>query len=175
NSVTNSSVSLASSTNSASLVSRGADRSAGFLAEPNISSGPLHTYRAATNSFTPPINTNQFLDGARLAVNRNGSLFALQKGSSISVMNASLAPVITLSGSDVGIAFDPLRDLLYAASSTGVVSVYDTNSWAQIGTLTIGDTLSASLPFPGDAMIVSDDGRWLFVQSGKGVAPQRLV
>ena len=44
--------------------------------ESNISSGPLFTYSAVTNTFGPSFDTNAFLDvgSASGAVNRNGSL-----------------------------------------------------------------------------------------------------
>lgn len=101
----------------------------------------------------------------------------MKTASEITVLNAAtLQPVRTLTGTYTSIAFDPLADLLYASMNSGnVIRVFNTRTWALVGSFAAGDTVPSSLPYQGDAMIVSDDGRWLFVQTANGIAAKQLV
>src|SRR5207248_2834792 len=70
--------SVAGGTGNGAFISRGSDRSLGFLTPPNISSGPVNAYRPATDTFSADVNTNQSLSRRPSSVNRNGSLIALE-------------------------------------------------------------------------------------------------
>ncbi|MEP0869441.1 hypothetical protein NDA01_06480 [Trichocoleus desertorum AS-A10] len=152
-------------------ISRSADRNLFFMTESNISSGPMFTYNATTDSFPRQADTNAFL-GYGSAVNRNGSLVALQLGSSISILDANFNSVQSLSNLDGGFAFDPIRDILYAADSvTDQVLAFSTQTWQELYRLDIGENVGDSVPFYtyDREMVVSDDGQFLFLATGSGV------
>src|SRR5262245_74118 len=70
---------------------RGFDRSLFFLTESNISSGPIQAYYAATDSFSPSLDTGRFMGSVQSAVSRDGSRIAIEMagpvGSSSSIMD----------------------------------------------------------------------------------------
>ncbi|HEY1861068.1 MAG TPA: DUF4214 domain-containing protein [Gemmataceae bacterium] len=152
-------------------ISRGADRSLLFLSEANISSGPVFTYNAGSDSFSATeTNTNSFIDGELSTVNRNGTLIAMELGSAVSVMDPTLHAVANLTGADGGLAFDPNLDVLYVANSTtDQVTAYDTNTWTVKYQLAIGENIDASTPLGDGVMRVSSDGKWLFLATPQGV------
>src|SRR4029077_11299467 len=90
-------------------IHRSADGTRFFFMEGNISSGPVFTYSAITNTFGPSFNTNGYLDPASGAVNRNGNLIALRpNGTAAASLNS--APdfnfLHSFNGMDGGVAFD---------------------------------------------------------------------
>jgi hypothetical protein len=149
---------------------RGADRSLMFGTESNISSGPIWTYDPASGTFPSSANTNAFLDNNLAAVNRTGTLIALEFGTGVTVMNPTFGTVHTLSGIDGGMAFDPVRDVIYGVnSSTDQITAYDTNTWAAKYTLAVGEDVPASSAFGSGVMTASGDGKWLFLSTPTGV------
>jgi hypothetical protein len=149
---------------------RGADRSLLFLTLSNISTGPIYTYDAASNTFPNHLGTNQFLDDALSAINRNGTLIALESGANIVVRDRNLNTVTTLSNLAGGLAFDPLRDLLYAVNTdTAQVVAYDTTTWAERYRLSIGESIGSSGAFGSGVMVVSNDAKHLFLATPTGV------
>jgi WD40 repeat protein len=174
--ISNAGLSLTADGYSASLVARSADRSTGFLGDSGTSTGPIRTYKAMTGSFSSPINTNTNLDQRPMAVNRNGTQFALEAGPYyVALLGSNLNLLVIFSILDAGMAFDPVLDRLYTASSDGTVRVYDTTTYGQIASFPVADAPPSSLVFSGNAMMVSDDGRWLFLQSTNGIDVQRLI
>jgi hypothetical protein len=149
-------------------IRRGADRSLLFLMESNISSGPIFDYNANTDSFSHNVSTQQFLDSSIGAVNRDVSLIAMEVGSSAQIRDANLNLVATLPNLGGGLAFDPTRDILYAATSTQIIA-YDTNTWAEDYRFNIGETVPAATPFSNGEMTVSGDGSLLFFSTPSGV------
>src|SRR5262245_5836775 len=130
NTINDAGLSLSADGYSASLVSRSVDRSTGLLGDSRTSTGPIRTYRAATGSFSTPMNTNTNLDQQSLAGSHNGIQIALEAGPPyVTLVGSNLNLLVIFSILDAGAAFDPLRDLLYTASSTdGAVRVYDTTT-----------------------------------------------
>ncbi len=156
---------------------RGADRSLLFLTMGRLSSGPILTYAAATNSFPREANTFALSNDVVAAVSRDGSLIAVELGNfpgrnfGTTVMDRDFQAVHSL-GTRYrgGLAFDPLRDILYAVDSTaGVVVAFDTNTWAERFRLNVGETYPDSRPFDNGILTVSADGKWLFVSTPSGV------
>lgn len=156
-------------------ITRSADRSLFFMTQDGISSGPLFTYDTITNTFSDEVWTNAYLGSNLSAVNRDGSLIALEWGSGISVMDSNLNAVENLINVDGGLAFDPLRDILYAVNSTSdQVIVFNTNTWNELYRLNIGEDIqnnydNQSRPFGNGMMSVSDDGQYLFLSTASGV------
>ena len=151
------------------LIHRSADRSLFFFTESNISNGPVFTYNATTDTFAPGTATNTFLDNALSAVNRNGTLIALELNNGITIMDRACNTVQTLPNLTGGMAFDPVRDLLYAASTNGQVIAYDTNTWTVKFQLAVGETVTGSSAFGNGVMTVSNDGSLLFLATTSGV------
>jgi uncharacterized delta-60 repeat protein len=151
-------------------IRRGADRSEFILTESNISSGPLFAYNAANNTFSShAVDTNTFLDNRPSAVNRNGTLLALDIfNTGITIYDPNLNVLKVLTGVHGGLLFDPVRDFLYVASGSSV-AVYNTNTWGQTLTLGIGESLGTLLNFGNGMMAISNDGQFLFVTTPSGV------
>jgi hypothetical protein len=161
------------STDTITSVARSADRSLLFFADgPNLQ-GPIFTYNSATDTFSKPFNTGLLLNGLPTAVNRNGTLVALEKGDgSLIVADASTFNVVkTLSGIDSGVAFDPTRDVLYGVdSATDQIVAFNTNTWAVVFTLAVGEPVSPPGKGVGtDVLAVSGDGKYLFLDTTSGV------
>jgi DNA-binding beta-propeller fold protein YncE len=149
---------------------RGAGRNLMFGTESNISSGPMWTYDPATNTFPSSANTNAFLDNDLAAVNRTGTLIALEFGSGATVMNPSFGTVRVLSGIDGGLAFDPARDVLYGVNSTtDQIIAYDTNTWAVKYSLPVGENVPTASALNNGVMAASGDGKYLFLSTPSAV------
>lgn len=158
------------------LITRGADRSLFFTTEDGISSGSIFTYNAVNNTFSPHKWTNAYLGSNLSAVNRNSSLIALEWGNGISILDRHLNSVENLNDVDSGMAFDPLRDILYAANSTtDQIIAFNTNNWNELYRLNIGEDIpsdsygNSSQPFGNGMMSVSNDGQYLFMSTPSGV------
>jgi hypothetical protein len=149
-------------------IRRGADRSLLFLMESNISSGPIFDYSANTDSFSHSLNTLQLLGNSIGAVSRDGSWIAMAVGSDVQIRDPNLNLVTTLPNLGGGLAFDPTRDILYAATSTQIIA-YDTNTWTEAYRFDIGETVPAARPFSNGEMTVSGDGSLLFFSTPSGV------
>ncbi len=151
---------------------RSADRSYFFFTESNISSGPIFSFDFnAGGTWSKAVNTNAFLDNAPAAVNRNGTLIALQISGNTLILDKTLnlsSPVKKLTGVTGALGFDPVRDLLYVASGS-TVTAYNTGTWAVQFTLPIGESVGSPSAFGNGAMTVSGDDRYLFVAGPSGV------
>jgi hypothetical protein len=150
------------------LIHRSADRSLLLLTEPNY--GILMTYNATTDKFLPGPGFGPALANAPAAVNRNGTLLAVEVNGQAVVMDASFNTRITIPGLDGGVVFDPNQDLMYAVnSSAGQLIAYDTNTWAVKFQQAIGETVTPGQAFGNGVMAVSGDSRWLFLATPSGV------
>jgi DNA-binding beta-propeller fold protein YncE len=151
-------------------IHRSSDRSLFFMTEPNSSNGPIFTYDAVTNTFPTRNQTDSYHDGTVSAINRNGSLIAMELNDGISVMDRSFNAVENLAGVNGGLAFDPTRDILYAANSgADELIAYDTNTWDVLYRRSIGENINYSSPFVSGGMSVSDNGQYLFLSTPAGV------
>ncbi len=146
---------------------RGANRGLVFGLEANISSGPLFTYDATTDTFPHSADTNTFLDHILAAVNRDDSLIAMQFGGSLAILDSSLGSLRSLPSSS-GVIFDPQQDLLYAAVGSQIVA-YDTHTWTEQFRLDIGEAVGGGSAFGNGEMAIAGDGSLLFVATGSGV------
>jgi DNA-binding beta-propeller fold protein YncE len=145
----------------------GADRSLIFGTESSNGLGTIFTYDPATDSFHSA-DTYVPLDFYRAAVNRDGSLIALQfLNNSVAILDRNLNTLRLLPNLGGSVAFDPLRDLLYAGAGAQVIA-YDTTTWAEQFRIDVGEGFGAA-PFGNGGLGVSDDGSLLFVSTDSGV------
>lgn len=154
---------------------RGADRSALLVLEADISSGPLFTYDAAADAFSPSVLLDQFNDPAAAAVNRDGTLLALRRDFHIEVYDRQRAIVARLPLLPFGgVLFDPVRPRLYVADPpSGAVLGVDTRTWTIDGIWPTAD-LQDFREFGGGVMSMSPDGALLFVSTASGLRLQRI-
>jgi sugar lactone lactonase YvrE len=158
-----------------SLLRRGNDRSLLWLTESDISNGPMFTYGSASNTFGAGATTNLFLDNLPAAVNRNGTLTALEVNGAIAIMDAKFNAIINLGGLDGGMVFDPVQDVLYAVSSSAdKIYAYDTNTWTVKYSLPIGEATTSYSAFGNGMMVVSSDDSRLFLSTPSGVREYTL-
>jgi hypothetical protein len=150
------------------MIYRGADRSLFFFTEPGNPSGPIFDYDATAGTWSKAVNTGAPLDNAPAAVNRNGTLIALEVGGNLTVMDRTLSPVKTLTGVTGALEFDPASDLLYVANGSAVTA-YNTGTWAAQFSLPVGESVGTPSAFGNGAMAVSADDKFLFVATPTGV------
>src|SRR5882724_1697872 len=146
-----------------------------FFMEGNISSGPVFTYSATTNTFGPSFDTNAYLDinGASGAVNRNGSLIALRTYGSPASLNTApnFGFVHSFNGIDSGVAFDAVRGVFYGVNSeTDEIIAYRTTTYAELFRLSIGEDIGP-IPnlFATGTLVASADGNWLALETDSGI------
>jgi hypothetical protein len=153
------------------LVHRSADRNFFLFTQSGVSSGPIFTYNATTDTFTagPALGAN--LSNALSAVNRNGTLMAIEVPGGLLVLDQQFHQRIFLQGLDGGVAFDPTKDVMYAVASgsSAQVVAFDTNTWAVQSQMPVGEATTPGQAFGNGVMAVSGDGHWLFLSTPSGV------
>jgi len=105
-----------------------------------------------------------------LAVSRNGALHAIGTSSAVFVEDDQFQTVKELPIAGAGLAFDPSHDVLYVADpSADVIRAYDTASWTELFSMTIGSDLEDVNTTNGiGEMAVSDDSS-IFLNTSSGV------
>jgi hypothetical protein len=152
------------------LIHRSADHSLLLFTEPNNTAGPFFTYNASTNTFGPRINLGVPLNNLMSAVNRNGTLMALDTGSQLVVMDNHYAIRNEFGGLDGGVVFDPNQDVMYAVWPSGdQIVAFDTNTWAVKYQLPIGEPVGSTRAFGNGVMAVSSDSSMLFLSTASGI------
>jgi hypothetical protein len=154
------------------IMHRSADGTLIYFLEPNNSGGPLFIYNASTNTFGATAQTSRYLDGTGAAVSRDGSFLATNLDGYTSLDAASNFGLITsFSGLDSGLAFDSKQDLLYGVnSSTAQIIAYDTNSFAELYRLNIGEQAVPFVePFNQGELAASPDGHYLALETPAGI------
>ena len=130
------------------LISRSADRSTFLFTESNLSNGPIFTYSATTNTFTPGPSIGANLTNALSAVNRNGTLMAIDVPGGLLVMDQNFQVHNFLQGLSGGVAFDPNQDVMYAVNSaTDQIVAYNTNTWQVMYQMAIGEPTNPGQAF----------------------------
>ncbi len=166
-----------------SQIHRSADRSLLLITDAGNPSygGSLITYSPQTDTFSWPYPMPYSLANAMTAVNRNGTLIAVQVNGSTTILRQNgqngrnWSPVMTLQGIDGGVAFDPGQDLLYGVVSTqGQILAFDTNTWQVKYGMPTEEAVPKATPLGNGVMTVSTDGAWLFLATPSGVREYRL-
>jgi hypothetical protein len=154
-------------------IHRSADGGRFLLMESNISSGPLFTYSATTNTFGPSFETGAFLDFASGAVNRNGTLIGLRTYGSPASLNTApdLNFVHSFNAIDSGVAFDTIRPIFYGVNSqSDQIIAYNTTTYAELFRRDIGEDVDPGTEqFDTGMLVTSPDGRWVALETDSGV------
>ena len=152
-------------------IQRSADRSLFSFTEPNISSGPIFTYNATDDTFNAGINTNAFL-GNVSAVNRDGSIVAVDVGNDLALYDDSFNLLFTVPNLDEGAIFSPVDDILYVVDDiSDEIVAYETSDWSELTRFEIGEDVgSADSFFSYDQVLeITDDADFLFVRTDSGI------
>lgn len=151
-------------------INRGAGRNLLFMTESNVSNGPVFTYSAATDSFPNSVSTGVFHGSTISSVNRDGTLIAMEAGTSVRILSSTLAQIQTLNGLSGGVIFDPVEDLLYAVNtSLNAVRALETETFTLVSSFPIGESVSNSTPLGSGEMSISPDGDFLFLSTSSGI------
>ena len=149
---------------------RGADRTTLLYAESNISSGPIGLYDAPSREFIAQRDTSTFHSSTMGAVNRDGSLMALELRGGISLRDRDLNTVEELDGLQGGLIFSPVADILFAADDVmNEIVALDTTTFAVLDRYPIGEDITRSAPLGDGVMSISPDGNNLFISTPDGV------
>lgn len=147
-------------------VNRSSDGSRLYFLEGDISSGPVFTYTATTNSFGSSADTDEFPRFA--AVNRNGTLVGtllFSQGVSLDTA-ANFNYIHNFTAGNSGIAFDAVTDTIYIVNTdANQIIAYDTNTFAEKSRLNINKPLS----FNGGQLVASPDGIHLALATPSGL------
>jgi hypothetical protein len=156
------------------LIQRSADRSLMFFADTGSSLGNVFTYNTATDTFSNSVSLGFPLTGAVTAVNHNGTLMAVQVNGATYILNQHLNLINRLPGLDAGVTFDPAQDIMYAvSSSTDQIYTINTNTWATIGQMPVGEAVPRSAPL-GYGRMLATPNSWLFLATPSGVREYQL-
>ncbi|MHC2066661.1 hypothetical protein ACYFX5_04240 [Bremerella sp. T1] len=147
---------------------RSADRNVVFFREGNISSGPIFTYNATTDSFSSTTNLNSSITRRPAAVNSDGSLIVLID----QIFDGTDLSSRTSMGLGVssGYVFHPTEDLLFVVDSDqDVVIAYDPINFTTLDTFPIGEGLSSFFLTGTIEMSITADGSTIFVTTPQGI------
>ena len=146
-----------------------ADGSKILYLESNSSAGPFGIYDSATGTFTA--SSIGSTNSSRLAAaNRNGSHFAIEVGSAISIVDESLESIELLGGITGGIGFNPVYDVFYGVDvSTDEVVAYNTSDYVEFDRFPIGEDVTGGSIFDDGIMSFSGDGSKLFLSTPSGI------
>ncbi len=133
--------------------------------------GPLFTYSAVSDSFSPARLEQTDLVAASVAVNRNGSLLATRRYNKVASLNRApdFGFVQSFDALIAGVAFDAQGDTLYGVSRpTGQIVAYDTNTFAERFRFNTSAAIGDGRRFNSGSLIASPDGRYLAAQTSTG-------
>ncbi len=83
-------------------------------------------------------------------------------------------PYSLVRAADAGLAFDPARDILYAADAgSDTIYAIDTNTWTEKFHMAAGEDIVAHTHYGNGEMTVSSDGKLLFLSTPSGVRMYR--
>ncbi|HKP05162.1 MAG TPA: hypothetical protein VJU77_17565 [Chthoniobacterales bacterium] len=154
-------------------IHRSGDGTRFFFMEGGVSSGPVFTYNATTNTFGLKANTGISLDSASGAVNFNGSLIGLRVFNYPASLNTApdFGYIHTFNGLDGGVAFNAMSEIFYGVNSgTDQIIAYGSQTFAELFRLNIGEDISSgSAQFGIGTLVASGDGHWLALETPAGI------
>jgi hypothetical protein len=157
----------------ATIIHRSADHTRFYFWEADISSGPVFTYSATTNTFGPNLQTGFFAETCSAAVNRNGSLLATRIGTHATIDTApDYNFVRPFNGLDGGVAFDAVAEIFYAVNTVSdQIVAYNTNNFAEQFRISVGESLYSdyTTEFGTGTLVASQDGHYLALATQSGV------
>jgi hypothetical protein len=150
---------------------RSADRTRLYFLEANISSGPVFTYSAETDTFGPSVDTNAFTDNGDAGVNRDGTLVGTRLYSA--GLSLDTAPdfnfVHSFDAIDGGIAFNAVEDIVYGVDSVSDEIIgYDTNNFVEKFRRKIGEDVGDSRDSVTE-LVADQNGRYLALATPSGI------
>ena len=149
-------------------LSAAADGSKVFYTESNSSGGPAGIIDVPTLDILPT-GFNTSLSSTQHAMSRNGQLIAIEFGGT-SILDDQLNTVEILPAYSGGLAFNPVRDILYAAAAgTDELVALDTTTFNELYRMDAGGDIAGSTHFGAGPMTVSPDGRYVFLNTAEGV------
>ena len=133
----------ADSIQSDSRLERNSARTTMVLAEAHSATGPIHLYDSTSNSFVESTELNTALDNAHLSISRDGQFIAVETPDlGLQIYDEHLAPVTTPEHLRGGVAFDSVRNILYAGDTEKEELVaIDTDSWTELYRTEAGEDL----------------------------------
>jgi hypothetical protein len=140
--------------------------------ESNISSGPMFSYSASTNTFSSLVNNGVDITNAGGAVNRDGGFLALRIFINPAKLNTPTFGFIrSFPEIDGGVAFDSLADIFFGVhAATDQIIAYSTQTFGELYRLDIGENMSSgSIQFGIGILVASADGHWLALQTPTGI------
>lgn len=151
------------------FLDRSFDRELVYIQEWNSSAGPAFTYSATSNTFSSAVQFNVFQSQG--AVSRDHSLLATLTYPNTTITLNDFTPVTGFANYHSGIAFDPVRDLLYLVNTNqNTIDAFDTHTWQLIQSIAIGQSIASSSDYFGAGYLVaSEDGDWLALNLGDKV------
>ncbi len=152
-----------------SRLERNSARTSLLLVQSHDAAGPVYLYESDSNTFVRSADLADTLDDAHLAISRDGKHFAIQSaGLGLQVFDEQFALVTTLTHFRGGIAFDSVRNILYAGDTDNdqLVAI-DTNSWGELYRVAVGEDLLTSGPY--HEMQVSDRAKFLSMTTTAGM------
>ena len=139
------------------------------MTESSTPFGPIFTYDAASDSFPVNDTTGAFLNASISSVNGDGTSIATEL-LGVSILDTSLETVANVGNFTGGLIFDPHRERLYVvdAIDDDVVAL-DTDGYAELFRLNIGQNATSSSAHGNGEMSISPDASKLFLSTGSGV------
>ncbi|MEM7807004.1 MAG: SdrD B-like domain-containing protein [Planctomycetota bacterium] len=154
-------------------IARNAGRDTMFLAEGNISSGPLLVFDVATGTFPATRSSYTSYNGRPLAVSPGGDQFVSPIVSVPRLYNDDLSTYTYLYYGGEGNVFDPVRPLFYTfhGSSYDDVYVFDTDSKTRTtryvsGPTTAGTGVATDITASGSRLLFAFDNELRLVTNG---------
>lgn len=143
-------------------ITRNVNRSLLFFQEANSSAGPIFTYDASRQSLSDSFSTDRYLGSRPAAVSHDGARIAIID----SILDSNDLSTTSIGISNVAaFAFDPTRDILYAAdSATDEIVAYDPITLGVIARFVIGEDISGLV-----RMAISEDGSLMFIGTANGL------
>lgn len=150
-------------------VTRGEDRSRLFFQQGNSTAGETFSY-APGQGYSANYWAEMVHDSLMAAVSPNGSLIALELGSTIAVFDSSFRALAQLGNVAGGMFFHPTQNILFAVDSNAdQIVAFDTNTWKERYRLAIGENVDVSQPQGAGVMAASPNGSHLFLRTAAGV------
>src|SRR5205823_1997458 len=136
--------------------------------QPLFSNGPVFTYDAANDTFPLATSLGYSLTGSMTAVNRDGTLVAVEGNGVTTIYDRTMNQLAVLGYVSGGLAFDPVRDILYGVNAgLGQIIAYDTHTWQQLFHTPVGENITdpndPSTPYGNGTVATNGDGTLLFL------------
>lgn len=142
-------------------ITRGEDRSLLLFQESNISSGPMFTYNAETDTFSEPRNTGAFIGNIPSAVSPDGE--------HVVFYNSILSPELDIEriGQDnlYGLTFGDSGEIFFGIDvETDEVLVFDADSYSLLRRVSIGADVTSATD-----VSITDHFDYLFITTTTGI------